>query len=326
VFFISALPCLQVLTNVTEQALEQLGLKWSMLATTSWDSMYETLCDYVAERTKDGSEWDGNVPANYRTADNPPRALGRWINRQRSAYQKDKLKPDAKEKLTKLGLKWAVHERRSMEEILGPDYVPSVSTGATGAVPDAVSSSSSGPSNGTPVTSKDETTEAKAGGSPSDASTNSTVSVSNVTKKLDAAASDQNQAAPKPEVTIQAASTENEKVNTPTTGPVGNGKSAQVEPTSPTPAAPAENGKKIEDTVKSDGSAPKALGGATTNENADKSQENPKGAKEETSLPAGDSGPAKKEVGKLDQPRKTRSKNNGGNAVATTPRRSTRSK
>ena len=83
-----------------------------MLATTSWESMYDTLCDYVKSKTKDGAEWDGNVPANYRTEDNPPRALGRWINRQRSAYGKDKLKSEYIEKLNKIGLKWSVHERR----------------------------------------------------------------------------------------------------------------------------------------------------------------------------------------------------------------------
>ena len=29
------------------QALEKVGLKWSMLATTSWESMFDTLSDYV---------------------------------------------------------------------------------------------------------------------------------------------------------------------------------------------------------------------------------------------------------------------------------------
>ena len=54
----------------------------------------------------------GNVPANYKTNDNPPRALGRWINRQRSAYVKDKLTAEYVEKLNLIGLKWSVHERR----------------------------------------------------------------------------------------------------------------------------------------------------------------------------------------------------------------------
>jgi hypothetical protein len=37
---------------VMGQALEKVGLKWSMLATTSWESMFDTLCDYV--KTKVG--------------------------------------------------------------------------------------------------------------------------------------------------------------------------------------------------------------------------------------------------------------------------------
>jgi hypothetical protein len=93
-------------------SLENIGLKWSMLATTSWESMFETLCQYVEEKKKGGAEWDGNVPANYRTEDMPPRALGRWINRQRSAYGKNKLKTEYVAKLNEIGLKWSIHERR----------------------------------------------------------------------------------------------------------------------------------------------------------------------------------------------------------------------
>jgi hypothetical protein len=97
-----------------EEELETIGLKWSVLSTTSWGSMYETLLEYVRERkTEDpGNEWDGNVPANHKTSDKPPKALGRWINRQRSAYMKDKLKKEFVDKLDAVGLKWAVHERR----------------------------------------------------------------------------------------------------------------------------------------------------------------------------------------------------------------------
>ena len=95
-----------------QEALEKIGLKWSVLATTSWDSMFETLQEYVKERTRNGTTWDGNVPANFRTSHDPPRALGRWINRQRSAFGKHKLKPEYEAKLSELGLKWSVHERR----------------------------------------------------------------------------------------------------------------------------------------------------------------------------------------------------------------------
>jgi hypothetical protein len=105
-------------------SLEKLGLKWSMLATTSWDSMYETLCNYVDEKKEGGVDWDGNVPANFRTTENPPRALGRWINRQRSAFMKNKLKQEYMEKLNTVGLKWSVHERseRSKSEGRGDAF------------------------------------------------------------------------------------------------------------------------------------------------------------------------------------------------------------
>jgi hypothetical protein len=88
-------------------ALEKLGLKWSMLVTISWDSMFETLQEYVDARKKELGKWDGNVPANYRTDDG--RALGRWINRQRTAFQKKKLRKDYVDKLQSIGLKWSAH-------------------------------------------------------------------------------------------------------------------------------------------------------------------------------------------------------------------------
>jgi hypothetical protein len=93
------------------QRLEKMGLKWSVLATASWDTMFASLCIYVQEQINSHGSWDGNVPANYRTDDHPPRALGRWINRQRSAHAKKKLKDTYADKLTQLGLKWAVHQK-----------------------------------------------------------------------------------------------------------------------------------------------------------------------------------------------------------------------
>jgi Helicase associated domain len=94
--------------------LEGIGLKWSVLSTTTWQSMFETLVDYVKERKSMDGDWDGNVPANFKTDDDPPKALGRWINRQRTARQKHKLKEEFVERLTSLGLKWSVHERRAV--------------------------------------------------------------------------------------------------------------------------------------------------------------------------------------------------------------------
>jgi hypothetical protein len=123
-------------------SLEKIGLKWSMLATTSWESMFETLCQYVEEKKKGGNEWDGNVPANYRTEDVPPRALGRWINRQRSAYGKNKLKPEYVVKLNEIGLKWSIHERRpTYHQYTRPD----AATSSTTKSPDAAKSSAVNP-------------------------------------------------------------------------------------------------------------------------------------------------------------------------------------
>jgi hypothetical protein len=34
------------------QALENLGMKWSMLATNSWDEMYESLCEYAKSKVR----------------------------------------------------------------------------------------------------------------------------------------------------------------------------------------------------------------------------------------------------------------------------------
>ena len=91
-----------------------MGLRWSVLSTTSWDVMYEALLEYAEDRRTENPEsgWDGNVPANFKTDDNPPKSLGRWVNRQRSAYAKNKLKQEFVTRLEQAGLKWSVHERR----------------------------------------------------------------------------------------------------------------------------------------------------------------------------------------------------------------------
>lgn len=97
-----------------QEELERMGLRWSVLSTTSWDVMYEALLEYAEDRRTENPEsgWDGNVPANFKTDDNPPKSLGRWVNRQRSAYAKNKLKQEFVTRLEQAGLKWSVHERR----------------------------------------------------------------------------------------------------------------------------------------------------------------------------------------------------------------------
>lgn len=49
-------------------SLEKVGLKWSMLATMSWDSMFETLEEYVQEKVSIGwRPWHDCEPKSYKT-------------------------------------------------------------------------------------------------------------------------------------------------------------------------------------------------------------------------------------------------------------------
>ena len=108
-------------------ALEAVGLKWSVLTSITWDSMFDTLKEYVEEKKQNnGGSWDGNVPATYKTVkDDPPRALGRWINRQRSAYSKGKLKEEYVDKLNSIGLRWSIHDRKGKKPPPPPPSTPS---------------------------------------------------------------------------------------------------------------------------------------------------------------------------------------------------------
>merc|ERR1712238_550638 len=105
-----------------EQRLVSTGLKWSVLTTNAWVDMMEELTIYVKEKTHEGKEWDGNVPTNYRIKGNTAsdgteideeKNLGRWINRQRSAYASNKLKKELILKLEKIGMKWTAHDKKS---------------------------------------------------------------------------------------------------------------------------------------------------------------------------------------------------------------------
>jgi hypothetical protein len=82
-----------------------------------WEEMFVCLVLYVKEqRDKETQgmseddetkwEWSGNVPTMYKTSDG--KALGRWINNQRSAKSKGSLKPDREDRLIGTGLKWSV--------------------------------------------------------------------------------------------------------------------------------------------------------------------------------------------------------------------------
>ena len=90
-----------------------------------WDEMFDCLVMYVknqkqkhAGTMKGGKEWkwDGNVPTTYKTKDS--KALGRWINNQRSAKTKGSLKPEREERLLSTGLKWSVLSTNAWPDML----------------------------------------------------------------------------------------------------------------------------------------------------------------------------------------------------------------
>jgi hypothetical protein len=92
-----------------------------------WDSMFDCLLEFIRGRkkdeTKDMSEeeikkwiWDGNVPTTFKTKD--CKALGRWVNNQRSAKSKGVLKDDREKRLVDAGLKWSVLASNSWNEML----------------------------------------------------------------------------------------------------------------------------------------------------------------------------------------------------------------
>ena len=92
-----------------------------------WESMFDCLLKFIEERKKDGTAgmteaqraewaWDGNVPTTYKTKDG--KALGRWVNNQRSAKSKGTLKKEREKRLVDAGLKWSVLASNSWNEML----------------------------------------------------------------------------------------------------------------------------------------------------------------------------------------------------------------
>ena len=82
-----------------------------------WEDMFKCLVRYIEETREMATRhmndeqkaawiWDGNVPTSYKTPCG--KALGRWVNNQRSAKAKDTLKDDREVRLVSTGLKWSV--------------------------------------------------------------------------------------------------------------------------------------------------------------------------------------------------------------------------
>lgn len=92
-----------------------------------WESMFDCLLKFIEQRKNDGTAgmteaqkaewaWDGNVPTTYKTKDG--KALGRWVNNQRSAKSKGTLKKEREKRLVDAGLKWSVLASNSWNEML----------------------------------------------------------------------------------------------------------------------------------------------------------------------------------------------------------------
>jgi hypothetical protein len=93
--------------------------KWNMV----FDYLVKFIAESKAEETNDMSEeeiqiwqWDGNVPTTFKSKDG--KALGRWVNNQRSAKSKGVLKDDRENRLVNAGLKWSVLASNSWNEML----------------------------------------------------------------------------------------------------------------------------------------------------------------------------------------------------------------
>ena len=79
----------------------------------------------MSSDSKTGKPWDGNVPTSQKirvssveTGADEEKALGRWVNRQRTIYQSGKLNKERQEQLEKVGLQWAA--RTNTSNVLSP--------------------------------------------------------------------------------------------------------------------------------------------------------------------------------------------------------------
>jgi hypothetical protein len=125
-----------------QRDLERIGLRWSVLLTSSWTSMYSCLCKYADQerrRSQDGT-WDGSVPIHYKTTTNPPISLGKWVNRQQSAHSKGRLKLEFVKRLESTGLKWNYVDPFGGDDdyFVGEEFIPS---SVLSSVPESVPSS-----------------------------------------------------------------------------------------------------------------------------------------------------------------------------------------
>ena len=89
--------------------------------------MFDYLRKYAEAKRATGG-WDGTIPSNHKVGPKPQKNLGRWVNRQRAARTKNKLKPKFLHKLQDLGLEWTqVNSRaRTPQSSAAHDEIPEV--------------------------------------------------------------------------------------------------------------------------------------------------------------------------------------------------------
>ena len=124
---IAATPATPYSAALTSQASSAKGSATKGQSSQKWDSMFDCLIEFIEERRQEECDdlpedakkewaWDGNVPTTYKTKDG--KALGRWVNNQRSAKSKGVLKDDREKRLVDAGLKWSVLASNSWNEML----------------------------------------------------------------------------------------------------------------------------------------------------------------------------------------------------------------
>jgi len=109
-----------------EARLASTGLIWECHGNSSWEQMIQGLVIYAQEQaSKTGKPWDGNVPTSQKirvssveTGADEEKALGRWVNRQRTLYQSGQLNKERQQQLEKIGLQWAA--RTNTNKVLSP--------------------------------------------------------------------------------------------------------------------------------------------------------------------------------------------------------------
>ena len=80
------------------------------------EEIREKMTKNMTDEQKAAWVWDGNVQTSYKTPCG--KALGRWINNQRSAKAKGVLKDDREVRLVSTGLKWSVLTTNSWRQML----------------------------------------------------------------------------------------------------------------------------------------------------------------------------------------------------------------